>query len=211
MTNIEPLIKEILKSQLNVSRETLDLFSLYAETLAKWQAKINLISGKTINDLWERHFLDSAQLYSLLPSGTKSILDIGSGAGFPGMVLALMGVKNVTLVESDLKKCLFLSEVLRQTGKHANIINCRIEEFDGGYFDIITARALAPMDKLLSYINPHFGPTTRGVFLKGERLDRELTKAKKQWKLKYKTFPSITDDGGSIIIVEKISSVSEQY
>ena len=211
MMKMDESTQKIFTSQLNVSRETLDIFSVYGETLAKWQSKINLISGKTLDNVWRRHFLDCAQLHNLLPSGTKNILDIGSGAGFPGLVLAVMGVKNVTLVESDLKKCLFLSEVLRQTGKHANIINCRIEEFDGGYFDIITARALAPMDKLLSYINPHFGPTTRGVFLKGERLDRELTKAKKQWKLKYKTFPSITDDGGSIIIVEKISSVSEQY
>ena len=196
-------------SQLNVSRETLDLFLLYAEILAKWQVKINLISGNTIDNVWIRHFLDSAQLYDLVPTGSKTLLDIRSGAGFPGMVLAVMGVKNVTLVEADSRKCLFLREVLRQTGKHANIVNCRIEEFDGGCYDIITARALAPMDKLLTYINPHFGPSTKGIFLKGEQVDRELTKAKKQWKLKYKTIPSITSDGGSIIIVEKISSGAE--
>ncbi len=196
-------------SQLNVSRETLDLFLLYAEILAKWQAKINLISGNTIGNVWSRHFLDSAQLYDLVPTGAKTLLDIGSGAGFPGMVLAVMGVKNVTLVEADSRKCLFLREVLRQTGKHANVVNCRIEEFDGGYFDVITSRALAPMDKLLSYINPHFGPITKGIFLKGEQVDRELTKAKKQWKLEYKTVPSITNDRGSIIMVEKISSGPE--
>ena len=209
MMKMDASTEEIFKSQLNVSRETLDIFSVYGETLAKWQSKINLISGKTIDNVWRRHFLDCAQLHNLLPSGTKNVLDIGSGAGFPGLVLALMGVKNVTLVEADSKKCLFLSEVVRRTGKHANIVNCRIEEFDGGYFDIITARALAPMDKLLSYINPHFGPRTKGVFLKGEHADRELTKAKKQWKLKYNTIPSITSDRGSIILVEKISSGSE--
>ncbi len=209
MMKMDEPTEEIFTSQLNVSRETLDIFSAYGETLAKWQSKINLISAKTIDNVWRRHFLDSAQLHNLLPSGTKSILDIGSGAGFPGLVLAIMGAKNVTLVESDSKKCLFLSEVVRRTGGHANIVNCRIEEFDGGYFDVITARALAPMDKLLSYINPHFGPGTKGIFLKGEQVDRELTKAKKQWKLKYKTIPSITSDGGSIIIVEKISSGSE--
>ena len=209
MIKLDEPTKEIFTSQLNVSRETLDLFSVYGETLAKWQSKINLVSGKTIDNVWGRHFLDCAQLHNLLPSGTKSILDIGSGAGFPGLVLAIMGAKNVTLVESDSKKCLFLSEVVRRTGGHANIVNCRIEEFDGGYFDVITARALAPMDKLLSYINPHFGPGTKGFFLKGEQVDRELTKAKKQWKLDYKTVQSITNDSGSIIVVEKITSGTE--
>ena len=209
MMKMDESTQEIFTSQLNVSRETLEIFSVYGETLAKWQSKINLISGKTIDNVWRRHFLDCAQLHNLLPSGTKNILDIGSGAGFPGLVLAVMGVKNVTLVEADSKKCLFLSEVVRRTGRHANIVNCRIEEFDGGHFDVITARALAPMDKLLSHINPHFGPRTKGIFLKGEQVDSELTKAKKQWKLKYKTIPSITSDGGSIIIVEKISSGSE--
>ena len=209
MMKMDELTEEVFISQLNVSRETLDVFSVYGETLAKWQSKINLISAKTMDNVWRRHFLDCAQLHNLLPSGTKSILDIGSGAGFPGLVLAVMGVKNVTLVEADSKKCVFLREVVRRTGRHANIVNCRIEEFSGGYFDIITARALAPMGKLLSYINPHFGPSTKGIFLKGEQVDRELTKAKKQWKLKYKAVPSITSDRGSIIIVEKISSGSE--
>jgi len=209
MMKMDEATEETFISQLNVSRETLDLFLLYAEILAKWQRKINLISANTIVNVWSRHFLDSAQLYGLVPRGAKTLLDIGSGAGFPGMVLVVMGVKNVTLVEADARKCLFLSEVLRETGKHANIVNCRIEEFDGGYFDIITARALAPMDKLLSYINPHFGPSTKGLFLKGEQVDHELTKAKKQWKLEYKTVPSITNDRGSIIIVEKISSGSQ--
>ena len=185
MMKMDESTQGILTSQLNVSRETLDIFSVYGETLAKWQSKINLISGKTLDNVWRRHFLDCAQLHNLLPSGTKNILDIGSGAGFPGLVLAVMGVKNVTLVEADSKKCLFLSEVVRRTGRHANIVNCRIEEFDGGHFDVITARALAPMDKLLPYINPHFGPKTKGIFLKGQQVDRELTKAKKQWKLKY--------------------------
>ena len=209
MMKMDESTQEIFTSQLNVSRETLDIFSVYGETLAKWQSKINLISGKTLDNVWRRHFLDCAQLHNLLPSGTKNILDIGSGAGFPGLVLAVMGVKNVTLVEADSKKCLFVSEVVRRTGRHANIVNCRIEEFDGGYFDVITARALAPMDKLLPYINPHFGPKTKGIFLKGQQVDRELTKAKKQWKLDYKTVQSITNDSGSIIVVEKISSGTE--
>ena len=96
MMKIDETTEEIFVSQLNVSRETLDLFLLYAEILAKWQAKINLISGNTIDNVWSRHFLDSAQLYDLVPRGAKTVLDIGSGAGFPGMVLAVMGVKNIT-------------------------------------------------------------------------------------------------------------------
>ena len=108
---IEQKSKEILLTHLDVSRETLELFVSYGELLLKWQSKINLVSDKTLDDMWRRHFLDSAQLFGLLPGNNPSILDVGSGAGFPGLVLVLMGARNVTLIESDTKKCMFLREV----------------------------------------------------------------------------------------------------
>ena len=201
--------QETFSTHLDVSRETLELFACYGELLVKWQSKINLVSGKTLDDIWLRHFLDSAQLFRLLPSKNKSILDVGSGAGFPGLVLVLMGARNVTLIESDTKKCMFLREVLRQTGKSANIVNCRIEEYGHREFDIVTARALAPMERLLSYVKPYFGAHTKGLFPKGEQVDEELTKAMKQWKLEVSRVPSITSNTGVILVVEKILSGPE--
>jgi 16S rRNA (guanine527-N7)-methyltransferase len=201
---VDETSKEMLRSTLGVSRETLDRFSIYGELLIKWQSAINLVSDKTISDMWRRHFLDSAQLFSLLPPGTKNVLDIGSGAGFPGLVLALMGVKNLTLVESDTRKCMFLQEVLRETNSVANIENCRIEGFTKSSFDVVTARALAPLDKLLVYAQPYFWPGTIGVFPKGRRYGSELASAKQHWQLKYSLVPSVTDASGAIIVVEEM-------
>ena len=206
---IDKKSQEVFSNYLDVSRETLELFACYGELLVKWQSKINLVSGKTLDDIWLRHFLDSAQLFRLLPAKNKSILDVGSGAGFPGLVLVLMGARNVTLIESDTKKCMFLREVLRQTGKSANIVNCRIEEYGHREFDIVTARALAPMERLLSYVKPYFGAHTKGLFPKGKQVDEELTKAMKQWKLEVSRVPSITSNTGVILVVEKILSGPE--
>jgi 16S rRNA (guanine527-N7)-methyltransferase len=194
----------MLQSRLGVSRETLDRFSVYGELLIKWQSAINLVSSGTIDDMWRRHFLDSAQIFSLLPPETKNILDIGSGAGFPGLVLALMGAKNVTLVESDTRKCMFLKEVLRETNSIANIENRRIEGFTESNFDVVTARALAPLDKLLVYVQPYFRLGTVGFFPKGRQFGSELASAKKHWQLKYSLVPSVTDAAGVIIVVEEL-------
>ena len=201
--------QETFSTHLDVSRETLELFACYGELLVKWQSKINLVSGKTLDDIWLRHFLDSAQLFRLLPAKNKSILDVGSGAGFSGLVRVLMGARNVTLIEKKTKKCMFLREVLRQTGKSANIVNCRIEEYGHREFDIVTARALAPMERLLSYVKPYFGAHTKGLFPKGKQVDEELTKAMKQWKLEVSRVPSITSNTGVILVVEKILSGPE--
>jgi 16S rRNA (guanine527-N7)-methyltransferase len=202
---VDAAFRKMFCAKLGVSRETLDRLSVYGELLIKWQTTINLVSNSTIDDMWRRHFLDSAQIFSLLPSDAKNTLDIGSGAGFPGLVLALMGAKNVTLVESDTRKCMFLKEVLRETNSVANIENCRIEDFTEASFDVITARALAPLDKLLVYAQPYFCPGTIGVFPKGRRFDLELTSAKERWRLKYSLVPSVTDTSGAIIVVEEVS------
>jgi 16S rRNA (guanine527-N7)-methyltransferase len=201
---MDEISSRLLQSTLGVSRETLDRFSIYGKLLIKWQAKINLVSNNTIDDMWRRHFLDSAQLFSLLPSESKNILDIGSGGGFPGLVLALMGKKNVTLVESDTRKCMFLREVLRETNSVANIENYRIEDFKKSSFDVVTARALAPLDRLLIYAQPFFWPGSIGVFPKGRQFSSELASAKKHWQLKYSLVPSVTDTCGAIIIVEEM-------
>jgi 16S rRNA (guanine527-N7)-methyltransferase len=133
----------------NVSRETYDKLRIYEKTLIKWQGSINLISKSTINDIWVRHFLDSAQLYPFISKIKGNIFDFGSGAGFPGLILAIMGHKNITLVESDQKKCTFLREVARLSETDVSILHSRIENLEFRRVDLIMSRALAPLSKLI--------------------------------------------------------------
>ena len=128
---------------LNVSRETLFKFEAYLTLLEKWQRRINLVANSTMANVWQRHILDSAQLIKFYPANTKKILDVGSGAGFPGLVLAIMGDVTVDLVESDQRKAVFLSTVIRELGLPAKVHNQRIETMPNLRPDVITARALA--------------------------------------------------------------------
>ena len=137
---------------LNVSRETFSQFEAYLALLEKWQRRINLVANSTMVDVWQRHILDSAQLIKFYPPNTKKILDVGSGAGFPGLVLAIMGNVEVDLVESDQRKAIFLSTVIRSLGLPAKVHNQRIETLPNLAPDVITARALAPVSKLMKLI-----------------------------------------------------------
>ena len=139
-------------SHLYVSRETYEKFEIYHKTLLKWQNSINLISKNTIKNIWERHFLDSAQLYRFVKNLDGNVIDFGSGAGFPGMVLAIMGNKNVHLVESNQKKCVFLKEIAMLTETDITIHNCRIEDLSFINVDLITCRALASLSTLIDYV-----------------------------------------------------------
>ena len=147
-------IDEQVASQLNVSRETIARLAEYLAILVKWQAKINLISSKTLPDAWRRHILDSAQLTSFLPTTASHILDIGSGAGFPGLVLSIVTPHRVTLVESDQRKAIFLRTVIRELNLTADVINERIETVAPVGASIVTARALAPLQRLLLWLHP---------------------------------------------------------
>ena len=143
----------------------------YAQLLERWNRSINLVGRDTIGELWQRHFLDSAQLVSFLPppppDRPRRVIDMGSGAGFPGMVLSLLGVGEVHLVESDRRKCAFLREVARSTGAQAQIHPVRIEHLESLKADVVTARALAPLDRLLDYAQKLLLPGGVCLFLKG--------------------------------------------
>src|SRR5262245_6810510 len=152
-----------------VSRETLERLSAYAALLLKWQARINLISAATAGDLWRRHMLDSAQLLPLLPPGTTSLVDLGSGAGFPGLVLSVLGIRDVHLIESDQRKCVFLAEAARAAGAAPIIHNQRIENAEEITAGIVTARACAPLDQLLTYAQKFLWHEGKALFLKGDR------------------------------------------
>lgn len=186
-----------------VSRETMDALTLYAGLLEKWQKRINLVGPKTVADLWSRHFLDSAQLASLIPPGSTRLVDLGSGAGFPGLVLCILTGLETHLIESDTRKCAFLREAGRAAGvsAHLTVHAKRAETVDLPPADIITARALAPLPDLLSLAFPFWGKSTLGLFLKGKRHQEELTAAKYGWYINYSTIPSRVDPDSVILSV----------
>ncbi len=190
-----------------VSAETVARLQAYANLLEKWQRKINLVGSGTLQDLWRRHMLDSAQLYGHLPKPDCSVVDLGSGAGFPGLVLAIMGAPQVTLVESDGRKCAFLAEAMRitETGSAARLKNSRIEDVEPRPVDVITSRALAPLDKLMALAEPFLGPDTICLFPKGKKADEELTETMKNWMMRVSKIQSQSDPSGTILKLENIS------
>ena len=188
-----------------VSRETLSRLEAYAGLLAQWAARINLVGRNTLGDVWRRHFLDSAQVAAHLPASASSLIDLGSGAGFPGLVLAVLGVPGVELVEADARKCAFLREAARVTRAEIRIHNARIESLPAAAMDVVTARACAPLDKLLDLSERFIGPKTRCLFLKGERAGEELTAARHGWTMEASCHPSRADPSGVVICLERIA------
>ena len=187
-----------------VSRETADKLRAYAELLKKWQPKINLVGPATIPDLWRRHFLDSAQLLAHLPDGP--VLDLGSGAGFPGLVLAILrGTGDpIHLVESDSRKCAFLREAARITAAPAVIHTSRIETLKNFEIRAITARALASLATLLTLAEPFLAHSPKCLFLKGEKLEDELTEAAKDWNMTIERIASLSDQNGFILSLKEV-------
>jgi 16S rRNA (guanine527-N7)-methyltransferase len=184
-----------------VSRETLAALETYAGLLRKWQKAINLVAASTLNDVWRRHFLDSAQLMSLLPEGDCQIVDLGAGAGFPGLVLALLSGRPTQLVESDQRKAAFLGEVARATAcaGRVQIHAARVEALKPWAAPIITARALADLSQLLDWAAPFMTADTVCVFPKGAKAEDELTAALRVWKMNVERRRSVTDPTGLIL------------
>lgn len=186
-----------------VSRETLDRLQTYLALLATWQKKINLVGPSTLADPWRRHVLDSAQLLPhIAPDST--LVDLGSGAGFPGLVLAIMAQLEVHLVESDLRKTVFLQEAARLTGTSVEIHNQRIESLHALTADVITARALAPLPLLCKLAQPLCHAETVCLFLKGRSAQEELTETQKQTTLQATLIASQTDSEGVLIKVRNL-------
>ncbi len=193
-----------------VSRETLEKLKAYHALLLKWQEKINLISSVTVSDAWNRHFIDSAQIAPLLPEGIKSIVDLGSGAGFAGLVLAMMRPDiSLTLVESDAKKCAFLQTVSRETRTPVVIRNARIEAATSDIKapDIITARALASLKSLLDYCEPWLvsRENIRFIFPKGAQFSAEIADANQAgWQFDWTETQSKTDPAARILCLTHV-------
>lgn len=185
-----------------VSRETLDRLQAYVALLTAWNRRINLVGANTIGDVWRRHILDSAQLMPLLPDRTRVVVDVGSGAGLPGLVLAILGVPEVHLVESDQRKAAFLREAQRVTGTAVTIHGQRAERMTPIAADAIVARAVAPVDNLLLMVDKFRGAHTICLFLKGKGVEEELTHLPPALKMKAQILPSRSDPAGRILRLE---------
>ena len=181
--------------------EAMARFDAYEALLRRWSRAINLVSAASLERVWRRHFLDSAQILPLLP-GRGPVLDIGSGAGFPGLVLAILGAPDVRLVESDGRKCAFLREAARATGAPATILESRVEDLPPDAFAAVTARACAPLDALVGLARPHLRAGSVCVFPKGRRAAGELTAARNRWIMRARTVPSLSDPEGTLVVVE---------
>ncbi len=210
--------KETFAKVFAVSRETVARLEIYAGLLARWQKAVNLVAPSTLDTVWDRHFADSAQLVALVP-GARRWLDLGSGAGFLGLVVAIIGqertLSKTTLIESDVRKCAFLRDVVRtlDLGNAVDIITERIENPANrakvGAVDVVSARALAPLDRLLSLAHPYFGVETVGVFPKGRDLAAEIAAAQQNWAFDCRRCPSATDAQAGIAVIRSLRAKTE--
>ncbi len=192
-----------LDARYGIDTAAAERIAVFAAHLEKWQKAINLVGSKTLPQLWERHILDSLQLVPLIPAEAKVIVDLGSGAGFPGMILALLKRWTVHLVESDSRKAIFLRDSARLCGVEATVHTARIEAVSGIAADVVTARALAPVADLLRYAQGFRHSRTVCLFPKGRNALAELTEAEKTWTLRVDKIPSITDPQAVILKIDE--------
>ena len=237
---------EDFRAAFHVSRETCARLATYEGLLRQWQRAVNLVGPSTLNAIWHRHFADSAQLLALVPS-PRSWVDLGSGPGFPGLVVAILLAEpsrhfaeapsplhrlgegalrsptqrpepaRITLIESNARKCAFLREVVRQTGLASSvsvdILSTRIETAatQGSLPapDVVSARAVAPLDKLLALAVPLFASSTVGLFLKGRDAAAELEAAEKLWNFRSELVPSRTEHDARIVVIRNLERKNE--
>ena len=200
---------ENLLKKYNVSRETMESLIAFQNMVLEWNEKFNLISKSSVDDIWNRHIIDSAQLIQYIEKNDKILYDFGSGAGFPAIVLAIMSKElypnlKMTLIESIGKKTTFLSEVNKKLKLDMKILPERIEKLTLPKADIITSRAMASLEKLLPYAKPFCNKKTRLLFLKGEKWQEEIKTAEQKWAFEYQSYPSDTSDKGRVLIIKNI-------
>jgi len=191
-----------------VSRETLARLEAYAALLLKWNRQINLIGRSSEADIWRRHILDAAQISPLIPKNVRSVADVGTGAGLPGLILSILNSSaSFALIEPDGRKAAFLREAIRSTQASAIVHNCRVEEVNLPPQDAVLARALAPLDKLLEMVEKLVSIHTVCIFPKGAAAEHELTEAHRRWKMQVRQVPSRTDPAGRILVLTEVARV----
>lgn len=192
-----------------VSRETMQRLKAYEALLRKWNPAINLVSRSTLDRLWDRHFVDSAQIFDLCSARGRLWADLGSGGGFPGLVVAILAMErrsdlSVTLIESDQRKAAFLSTVAREVDAKVRVLPERIEAVPGLSADTLSARALAPLVKLLEYAELHLSPGGLALFPKGASHEDEISQALEKWRFSYEVTRSMTDASAVILSIRDI-------
>ena len=201
---LETMTADDFAELIDVSRETLQRLERYIDLLKHWQRAINLVGSDTLKDPWRRHVLDSAQLINHLPASPGMVLDLGSGAGLPGLILGILGVPNIHLVESDQRKAQFLKEASRRLEVNVTVHAHRIEDLESIQPAVVTARALAPLPRLLDLASPFLNRKTICLFLKGKHGKDELTIARKSWMMRHQLFPSLSDPMASVLKLREI-------
>lgn len=196
--------KTAFLKHVSVPHETVHKLTRYAESLSEWNRKFNLVAESTLPHIWTRHFLDSAQLMRFIPEKTKNLADLGSGAGFPGLVLSILGIPGVHLIESTGKKADFLRTNINEFGLTATVHQERIENLHGLKADIVTARALKPLPDLLKLAYPLMKKDSTGLFLKGKNLEDELTESARWWTFDHEKYQSLSDPSGNVLIIRDL-------
>ena len=191
-----------------VSRETLSRLDAFEALLIRWQSSFNLVGPRTLSEFWDRHVLDSLQLVDLAPATALRWTDIGSGAGFPGLVLAATlcerPASHIRLIEPNHKRAAFLREVARAMIAPVSVVASKVEDAPVEPCDIVTARAVAPLVDLLGMAQPYLAKGAEGLFLKGQDIVSELTQASRYWNIQAEIVPSRSDERGRILVVKEV-------
>ncbi|MEL6245654.1 MAG: 16S rRNA (guanine(527)-N(7))-methyltransferase RsmG [Pseudomonadota bacterium] len=205
MTVLDPVGRQTVVHQSNVSRETLARLDALTKLFSIWRSRLNLMGPREYDRIWSRHINDSLQLLPHI-SSFETAIDLGSGGGFPALVLAAAAPEpfSITLVESVAKKCTFLAEAIETIGLSAQVHNGRVEDMTAGPVDVITARAFAPLPKLLNFAEPWFEFGAIGLFHKGKSWQEELNEVSRQWALTWDAIPSRTDPDGVILKILEV-------
>lgn len=198
--------------QHHVSRETYERLTVYHDLLLKWSPKINLVAKSTLSEAWDRHFVDSVQVFALAPQDQGLWVDIGSGGGFPGMVCAVLAKEQrpdqkTMLIESDQRKCAFLRTVIRELDLNAEVLGARIEKAEPQNAKVLSARALANLTLLLEFAQRHLADEGVCLFQKGKNWKNEVQKARESWQFDLEAVPSETDTQSAILQIKRIQSV----
>jgi 16S rRNA (guanine527-N7)-methyltransferase len=197
---------------LDVSRETLDVMHAYVALLRKWNTRINLVAASTVPDIWERHIVDSAQMFLHAPTSARHWVDLGSGGGLPGVVCAILAQQflpkcKFTLIESDARKSAFLVTVSRELGLNIQVLTARSEVAPCQQADVVSARALAPLPLLLTWVTRHLAKEGVALLPKGKNYDQELAAAQREWQFDLAMIASQTDPLAKLLILKDINSV----
>jgi 16S rRNA (guanine527-N7)-methyltransferase len=197
-----------------VSRETMAALQAFEALVRRWNPAVNLVAKSTLLDIWQRHIVDSAQIFAYCPAAARRWIDVGSGGGFPGIVVAILAREampdlRVELVESDRRKATFLSQAAQSLRLEVKVHDERIQQLPPMEADVLSARALAPLSQLLDIANRHLGRSGVALFLKGERHAEELAEAQRLWDFEFDNRPSLSEAGAAILVIRKIERAGQ--